>query len=148
MQSGGFHGRLLEPLIEVWLLLISNVPTLLAKIVFMPLGLTTAASAADTGFATSGTTTLITSNEEMKGLIKKASQRFFCIDKKSYSNNWKWNKRTKRQISCYVVMYINPSLLENMLAAKGMIRRGHDHSWTGCLIPSHPLTNFEIQRWT
>ena len=49
IQSGGFLGRLLGPLIKTGLPLIKNVIKPLAKIVLIPLGLTTAASAADAG---------------------------------------------------------------------------------------------------
>ena len=48
IQSGGFLGRLLGPLIKTGLPLISNVIKPLAKSVLIPLGLT-AASAADAG---------------------------------------------------------------------------------------------------
>ena len=49
IQSGGFLGRLLGPLLKTGLPLISNVIKPLAKSVLIPLGLTAAASAADEG---------------------------------------------------------------------------------------------------
>ena len=49
MQSGGFLGRLLGPLLKAGLPLIKNVIKPLAKSVLIPLGLTAAASAADAG---------------------------------------------------------------------------------------------------
>ena len=49
IQSGGFLGRLLGPLLKNELPLIKNVIKLLAKSVLIPLGLTAAASAADAG---------------------------------------------------------------------------------------------------
>ena len=49
IQSGGFLGRLLGPLLETGLPLIKNLIKPLAKSVLIPLGLTVAASAADTG---------------------------------------------------------------------------------------------------
>ena len=49
IQSGGFFGRLLGPLMKVGLPLMKNVLTLLAKSVLVPLGLTAAASAVDVG---------------------------------------------------------------------------------------------------
>ena len=74
IQSGGFLGRLLGPLLKTGLPLIKNVIKLLAKSVLIPLGLTAAASAADAGIHKkilgSGTTTLIISNDEMKDIIK------------------------------------------------------------------------------
>ena len=47
IQSGGFLGRLLGPLLKTGLPLIKNVIKPLAKSVLIPLGLTVAASAAD-----------------------------------------------------------------------------------------------------
>ena len=49
MQSGGFLGRLLAPLLKTALSLIKNVIKPLAKSVLIPLGLTAAASTADAG---------------------------------------------------------------------------------------------------
>ena len=49
IQAGGFLGRLLGPLLKTGLPLIKNVIKPLAKSVLIPLGLTTAASAADAG---------------------------------------------------------------------------------------------------
>ena len=46
IQSGGFLGRLLGPLLKTGLPLIKNVITPLAKSVLIPLGLTAAAAAA------------------------------------------------------------------------------------------------------
>ena len=49
IQSGGFLGRLLGPLLKTGLTLIKNLIKLLAKSVLIPLGLTAAASSADAG---------------------------------------------------------------------------------------------------
>ena len=49
IQSGGFLGRLLGPLLKTGLPLIKNEIKPLAKSVLIPLGLNAAASAADTG---------------------------------------------------------------------------------------------------
>ena len=49
IQSGGFLGRLLGPLLKTGLPLMKNVIKPLAKSVLIPLGLTKAASAADAG---------------------------------------------------------------------------------------------------
>ena len=75
IQSGGFLGKLLCPLLKTGLPLIKNVVTPLAKSVLIPLGLTAAASAADTGIhkkilGSGGHTTLIISNKDMEDLIK------------------------------------------------------------------------------
>ena len=67
IQSRGFLGRLLSPLLKTGLPLTKNVIKPLAKSVLVTLGLTPAASAADAGIHEkilgSGTTTLIISNE-------------------------------------------------------------------------------------
>ena len=75
IQSGGFLGRLLGPLLKTGLTLIKNVIKPLAKSVSFPLGLTTAASAADAGIhkkilGSGNTTTLIISNDEINDVIK------------------------------------------------------------------------------
>ena len=74
IQSGGFLGRLLGPLLKTGLPLIKNVIEPLAKSVLIPLGLTAAASAADAEIYKkilgSGNLTLIISNEEMNNIIK------------------------------------------------------------------------------
>ena len=49
VQSGRFVSRLLRPLLKTWLPLIKNVIKPLTKKILIPLGLTAAASAADTG---------------------------------------------------------------------------------------------------
>ena len=49
VQSGGFLGRLLVPLLKAGLPLIQNVIKPLAKSILIPLGITAAASAADAG---------------------------------------------------------------------------------------------------
>ena len=75
IQSGGFLGRLLGPLLKTGLPLMKNVIKPLAKSVLIPLGLTAAASAADAGIhkkilGSGNMTTLIISNDEMGDIIK------------------------------------------------------------------------------
>ena len=71
IQSGGFLGRLLGPLLKTRLPLIKNVIKPLAKSVLIPLELTAAADAAiHKKMLPSGTTTLIILNDEMKDIIK------------------------------------------------------------------------------
>ena len=52
IQSGGFLGKRLDPLLKTGLPLIKNVIKPLAKSVLIPLGLNAAASAADAGIET------------------------------------------------------------------------------------------------
>ena len=75
IQSGGFPGRLLGPLLKTGLPLIKNGIKPLAKSVLIPLGLTPAASAAVAGIhkkilGSGKTATLIISNNEMEDIIK------------------------------------------------------------------------------
>ena len=75
IQSGGFLGKLLGPLLKTELPLIKIVIKALAKSVLVPLGLTAAASAADAGIhkkisGSGHNTTLIISNDEMEEIFK------------------------------------------------------------------------------
>ena len=84
IQSGGFLGKLLGPLLKAGLPLIKNVIKPLAKSVLIPLGLTAAASAADADIHKKilgsgcpldlapphNNTTLIISNDEMDDILK------------------------------------------------------------------------------
>ena len=75
IQLGGFLGRVLGPLLRPGLPLMKSVIKPLAKSVLVPLGLTAAASAADTGInknilGSGHNTTLVVSNNEMKDLLK------------------------------------------------------------------------------
>ena len=75
IQSGGFLGKLLGPLIKTGLPLMKSVIKPLAKSVLIPLGLTAAASAADAGIhkkilGSGNNTTLIISNDERDGILK------------------------------------------------------------------------------
>ena len=77
IESGGFLGRLLGPLVKTGLPLIKNMIKPLAKSALIHLGLTVAASAADAGIYTKilgcgNTTTLIISNDEMEDIVKIA----------------------------------------------------------------------------
>ena len=77
IQSGGFLGRLLGPLLKTGLPLMKSVIKPLAKSVLIPLGLTAAASVADAGIhknilgsGHNNNTTLIISNDEMDDILK------------------------------------------------------------------------------
>ena len=72
IQSGGFFGKLLGPLLRTELPLMKNVIKPLAKSVLIPLGLTAAASAADAGIHKKNLRiwSLIISNDEMEDILK------------------------------------------------------------------------------
>ena len=151
IQSGGFRGRLLGPLLKTGLPLIKNVIKRLAKSVLIRLGLTAAASAADRGIhkqiLRSGrpsssalrTTTLITSNEEMNDIMNiiqalKDSNILLKGVTKTIKNE------TKEQKGGFVSMLlgtIGASLLGNLLAGKGIVRAG----------PGHPSSSALQKRW-
>ena len=75
IQSGGFLGSLLGPLLKTGLPLIKNVIKPLAKGVLVPLGLAAAPSASDASIhkkilRSGHNTTLILSNDEMEHILK------------------------------------------------------------------------------
>ena len=78
IQSGGFLGKLLGPLLKTGLPLIKSVIKPLAKSVLVPLGLTAAASAVDAGIHKKilgsgndhNNSILIISNDEMDDILK------------------------------------------------------------------------------
>ena len=76
IQSGGFLGKLLGPLLKTVLPLMKSVIKQLAKSFLVPLRLTAAASAADAGIhkkalgSGHNNTTLIISNDEMDDILK------------------------------------------------------------------------------
>ena len=76
IQSGGFLGRLLGPLLKTGLLLIKNVIKPVTKSSLIPLGLTAAASASNAGIhkkilgSGHNNTTLIFSNDGMDDILK------------------------------------------------------------------------------
>ena len=79
IQTGGFLGRLLGPLLKIGLPLMKSVIKPLAESVLVPIGLTAAASAADAGIHKkilgsdhNNNTTLIISNDEMDDILKIA----------------------------------------------------------------------------
>ena len=106
IQSAGFLGKWLGPLLKTGLPLIKNVILPLAKIELIPLGLTAASSSADAGIhkkilglgrhsssALHNTTTLIISDKD------RTIIRFRIIIKSSHWIGSGWTKRTKRWIS-------------------------------------------------
>ena len=142
IQSGGFPGRLLGPLLKTGLPLIKNVIKPLAKSVLIPLGLTAAASAADAGIHKkilgSGTTTLIISNDEMKGIIRivKSLEDSGLLLK---GVNKTIQNEAKEQRGGFLSMLLGTlaaSLLGNILAGwginragEGVIRAGYGNKW-------------------
>ena len=132
IQSGGFRGRLLGPLLKTGLLLIKTVIKPLAKSVLIPLGLAAASSAADAGIQKyiyilgSGNTTLIISNNEMEDIIKlvKSLEDFGLLLNgvtRTVQNEVKEQKGVFLSMSLGT---LGASLLGNLLTGKGTYRAG------------------------
>ena len=124
IESGGFLGRLLGPLLKTGLLLIKNVIKPLAKSVLISLGLTAAASAADAGIhkkiVGSGTTTLIISNEEMNDIMKimQALEDSNILLQGITKTNKNKTKKTKRRIFKYVIRYFRCYFIRKVIRWK------------------------------
>ena len=130
IQSGGFLGRLLGPLLKTGLPLIKNVIKPLAKSVLIALGLTAAASAADAGIHKkilgSGKTTLIISNEDMNNITKIIQAlEDSCILLKGVTKTIKnETKEQKRVVLSMLLNTLGATFLGNLLAVKGIVRTG------------------------
>ena len=126
IQSGGFLGRLLGPLLNTGLPLIKNVIKPLAKSVLIPLGLTAAASAVDARIhkkilgSGHDNTIVTTSNNGMEDIIK--------IVKSLEDSD--------------VLLKVGKGINR---AGEGILRAGYGRLLS--LIPPHPLTNFKIQKY-
>ena len=124
IQSGGFLGRLLGPLLKRGLQLVKNVITPLAKSVLIPLGLTVAAADAviHKKILGSGNTTLVISNEEMNDIkIVQALEDSNILLKgvtKTIENE------TKEQKRGFLKEPQEQVLLGNLLTGKGTERAG------------------------
>ena len=130
IQSGGFLGRLLGSLLKTGLPLIENVTKPLAKSVLIPLGLTAAASAADSGIHKknlgSGETTLIISNNEMKYIIRivKSLEDSGLLLKGVSKTIQNEAKEQKGGFLSMLLGTLGASLLGNLLTGKGIYRAG------------------------
>ena len=131
IQSGGFLGRLLGPLLKTGLPLIKNVIKPLAKSILIPLELTAAASAIDAGIHKkilgSRTATLIISNDEMEGIIKivKPLEDYGLLLKGISETIQNESKEQKRGFLSMLLDTLGASSLGNVLAGKGIIRAGY-----------------------
>ena len=130
IQSGGFLGKLLGPLLKIGLPLIENEMKPLAKSVLIPLGLTAAASAADAGIDKkilgSGNTTLIISNEEMNDIMRivQALEDSSILLKGVTKTIENETKEQKRGFLSMLLGTLGASLLGNLLTGKGIERAG------------------------
>ena len=127
VQSGGFLGRPLGPLLKTGLLLIGNILKPLAKSVLIPLGLTAAASATDTAIHKrmfgSGFTTLIISNDEMNDIMKivKSLEESGLLIKGMSELIQHEAKEQKGGFLGMLLATLGASLLRNLLTGEGGI---------------------------
>ena len=130
IQSGGFLGRLLGPLLKTGLPLMKNVIKPLPKSVLIPLRLTAAASAVDAemhkNILGSGTTTLKVSNDEMEDIIKivKPLEDSDLLLKGVSETIQNEAKEQKGGFLSMLLGTLGASLLGNILAGKGINRAG------------------------
>ena len=129
IQSGGFLGRLLGPLLKAGLPLIKNVIKPLAKSVLIPLGLTAPASAADVGihkkiFGSGNMTTLIISNDEIEDIIEivKSLEDSGLLSKGVTKTVQNEVKEQKGRFLSMLLGTLGASLLGNFLTGKGIYR--------------------------
>ena len=133
IQSGGFSGRLLGPLLKTGLPLIKNVIKLLAKSVLIPLGLTAAGSTADAGIHKkvlgpghnhpSPNATLIISNDEIGDVIKivKSLEDSGLLIKGITAAIQNEVKEKKGGFLSMLLGILGTSSLGNLLTGKGVI---------------------------
>ena len=131
IQSGGLLGGLLGILLKTGLPLIKNVIKPLAKSVLIPLGYTTAASAADAGIhkkilGSGNNITLIISNDEINDIIKIVkSLEDSGLSLKGVTETVQ--NEVKEQKGGFLSMLLGTlgaSLLENLLTGRGICRAG------------------------
>ena len=133
IQSGGFLGKLLGPLLKTGLPLMKNVLTPLAKSALIPLRLTAAASAADAGIhkkilRSGGHTTLIISNKDMDDLIEivKSLEDSGLLLKGVTESVQNEVKEQRGGFLSMLLGTLGASLLGNLLAGKGIHRAGEE----------------------
>ena len=134
IQSGGFLGKLLGPLLKAGLPLIKNVIKSLGKSVLIPLGITAAASVADAGrhqkILGSETTALIISNEEMNDHIKivQALENSNVLLKGVTETVKNERKEQKGGFLSMLLGTLGASLSGNLLTGKGFVRAGYGNN--------------------
>ena len=131
IQSGGFLGRLLGPLLKTGLPLIKNIIKRLAKSVLILLRLTAAASAADAGIhkkilGSGNNTTLIISNDEINDIIKivKSLEDSGLLLKGVTETVQNEVKEQKGGFLSMLLGTLGASLLGNILTGQGINRAG------------------------
>ena len=133
IQSGGFLGRLLGPLLKTGLLLIKNAIKPLAESVLIPFGLTAAASAADAGIhkkilGSGNMITLIISNNEMEDIIKivRSLEDSGLLLKGVTETVQNEVKEQKGGFLSILLGTLGASLSGNLITGKGIYRAGNE----------------------
>ena len=126
IQSRGFLGKLLGPLLKTGLPLIKNVITPLAKSILIPLGLTAADAGIHKKILGSGNTTLIISNKDMEDLIKivKSLEDSGLLLKGVTESVQNEVKEQKGGFLSMLLGTLGASLLGNLLTGKGVNKKG------------------------
>ena len=139
IQSGGFLGRLLGPLLRARLPLMKSVIQSLTKSVLIPLGLTAAASPADAGIhkkilGSGHNTILIISNDEMEDILKivKSLEGSGLLLEGVSETRKDEAKEQKRGFLRMLLGALGECLLGNMLTGKGVMRAGEGTVRVGC----------------
>ena len=146
IQSGGFLGKLLGPLLKTGLSLMKSVIKPLAKSVLIPLGLTAAASAADAGIHKKilgsghphNNTILIISNDEMDDILKivKSLENSGLLLKGVSETIQHEAKEQRGGFLSMLLGTLGASLLGDILSkglsGKGVIRDGEGTIRAGC----------------
>ena len=129
IQSGGFLGRLLDPLLKTWLPLMKNVIKPLTKSVLISLALTAAASAADAGIhkkvlASGNMTTLIISNDKIHDKMVKYLGDSGLLVKGTTETVQNEVEEKKKGFLSALLGTLGASLLGDLLISKGIYRAG------------------------
>ena len=140
IQSGGFFGRLLGPVLKTGLPLMKSVIQPLAKSVLIPLELNAAASAADAGIhkkvlGSGHNTILIISNCEMENILKivKSLEDSGLLLEGLSEAIKNEAKEQKEGFFSMLLCTLGASLLRNMLAGKRVVRGGYDSTEEGII---------------
>ena len=131
IESGGFLGKVLGPLLKTGLPLIKSVINQLVKSVLIPLGLAAVASAADAGIhkkilGSGGHTTLIMSNKDMEDLTKivKSLEGSGLLLKRVTESVENEIKGQKGGFLSMLLGTLGASLLGNLLTGQGINKKG------------------------
>ena len=140
LQSEGFLGRRIDPLLKPGLPLMKNLMKPLAKSVLIPIGLSAASPAADSEIhkkiLRSGTTTLIISNDETEDIIDivKSLEDSGLLLKgvsETIQNETKEQKVGFLSMFSMLLCELGANLLGDVLASKGMNRAGEGYLRAG-----------------